>query len=75
MKAREFARSIISGPGGFKDWIDREVIAIDPGTDLEREAIALWTMRCLANTDCDGSEQAVAAILSRRMGLSAKEYE
>jgi hypothetical protein len=32
----------------------------------DRVAASVWTMRCLANPHCEGSNAALAAILERR---------
>lgn len=63
MTATEFATNIIEGAGGLADFEERESPTWPHG---ERVGVVLWTLRCLANPDCQGSEQAVAAILARR---------
>ena len=63
MKIDEFAKRIIEGPGGMNVFQDREVVSF-PYSD--RVAASVWTMRCLANPDCEGSEEAIKAILKKR---------
>jgi hypothetical protein len=75
MTAREFAREIVEGTGGFDAWVEREG-PVDPATADGRIELAYWTMRCLANPRCEGSEEAVAAILEHRrqcIGEKAKK--
>lgn len=36
------------------------------------EAVAAWIIRCLANPDCDGSEEMIAAIVKRRKKWSGR---
>lgn len=67
--ARIFAESIILGPGGMDAFEHHEVAVWHTGSD--RVAAAMWTLRCLANPDCEGSEAALAAILSQREQLKA----
>lgn len=63
MTAREFAKDLIEGPGGFDSWVEHEYPAFE---DTEKIEVVLWTLRCLANPECRGSKEAVAAILERR---------
>jgi hypothetical protein len=63
MKIDEFATKIIEGPVGMNVFQAREVVSF-PYSD--RVAAAVWTMRCLANPRCEGSEEAILAILEKR---------
>ena len=38
-----------------------------------RVAASVWTIRCLGNPDCEGSDVAVAAILARREQLQRQK--
>lgn len=72
MTATEFARSIIEGPGGMNAYEDREVVAF---SESDRVRAAFWTMRCLANPECEGSQEAIEAILARRNRRPGKNKE
>lgn len=61
-----FATAIIEGVGGLNDY-ERHELVVWPYSD--RIASAVWTMRCLANPACEGSEVALAAILARREAM------
>ena len=63
MTAWEFARGIIEGVGGMNSFEQHEeVIWHHP----DRVAAAIWTMRCLANPECEGSAEALASIIEAR---------
>lgn len=65
MSISEFCRQIITGGGGFHVYEDREVVVY--ATSAARDqAIAAWTIRCLANVHYKGSQEAVQAIQKRR---------
>ena len=64
MNARDFAKSVIEGSGGMNDFENREMVVFE---DSDRVEGALWMLRCLANTACEGSQDAIEAILTRRM--------
>ena len=61
--ASSFARQIIEGPGGMNDYEEREVVVWPTS---ERVAAAMWTLRCLANPACEGSAEALDAIIKQR---------
>jgi len=63
MRLLDFAEQIINGNAGFIDFCDRE--AVVPHSSIE-VAVACWTIRCLANPDCPGSQEAIDAILAKR---------
>lgn len=63
LKCSAFARAIIEGPGGMNDFEAREVVA---WKHPDRIAAAIWTMRCLANPECEGTQEAIDAILRAR---------
>jgi hypothetical protein len=63
MKAMDFARSVIEGSGGMNDYEEHELVVWHVP---DRVAAAHWTLKCLANPDCEGSEEAVQAILQER---------
>lgn len=56
MKLSEYVNKIINGPGGYKVMVERE------GGDESPEEVARFVIRCLANIECEGSEEAVEAI-------------
>ncbi len=63
LRIDDFATAIIEGCGGLNDY-QRYELVVWPYSD--RIAAAVWTMRCLANPPCEGSDVALAAILARR---------
>lgn len=63
MNLREFATNIIEGSGGMNAFEHHEVV--DFGCS-DRVAAAEWAIKCLANPRCEGSEEAIAAILAQR---------
>ncbi len=63
MTAIDFASAVIEGPGGMNDYEDHEMVVWH---NSDRVAAAHWMLKCLANPDCKGSEEAVAAILEAR---------
>lgn len=63
LSATEFAREVIEGPGGLNSFESREMVVFH---EHERVHAAAWMIRCLANIDCPGSEEAVASILEKR---------
>ena len=69
MDATEFARKIIEGTGGMNDYERYEVVVWHVH---ERVAAAEWTLRCLANPHCEGSQEALDAILAERQRKTAK---
>ena len=69
MTATDFAKSIIEGTGGLNSFEDREVATWDHS---DRVQSAVWTLRCLSNPACEGSQEAIDAILERRARLAAE---
>jgi hypothetical protein len=63
--AQAFAKHIIEGVGGMND-CERHELAVFPLGD--RVAAVEWTLRCLANPECEGSAEAFAAIAEKRLG-------
>lgn len=59
----EFCNSIINGNGGLLDYEQHEVAVPTVPRDV---AVAAWTIRCLANPGCEGSEHLVEMILAKR---------
>ena len=61
---------IISGPTGLETYEEREFVIwhIPP-----YEVAATWVIRCLANPDCEGSQQVLDSILARRARVSAQK--
>jgi len=59
----DFALQIIEGPGGLNSYQEHEIVSW-PYSD--RVAAAVWTIGCLGNPHCEGSDVAIAAILERR---------
>jgi len=62
----DFAKQIIEGSGGMNAYEAHEFVSW-PYSD--RIAASVWTMRCLSNPRCEGSDVAIAAILARREQL------
>lgn len=62
----DFALRIIEGPRGLNVYEDSEVVSW-PYSD--RVAASVWTMRCLSNPGCKGSDVAIKTILARRKKL------
>ena len=58
-----FASKIISGTGGLHDFEEYEMA--EPNIDRD-EAIAIWTIKCLANPGCEGSREIFDLIADRR---------
>lgn len=58
----EFADRIVNGGGGFKCMEDRE-FCIFPDREV---AVAEFVIRCLANPECEGSEDVLNAIINWR---------
>lgn len=63
MNIKQFAKDIIEGVGGLNDFEHYEM-AVPHVSD--RVWAAIWTIQCLANPTCEGSAEAIAAILERR---------
>lgn len=63
MDIAKWCRDIIEGPGGMNDYEKYEMAIWN---DSERVAAAAWVLRCLANPECKGSQEVLAAILTRR---------
>jgi hypothetical protein len=66
LRIDDFATEIIEGGGGLNDY-ERHELVVWPYSD--RIAASVWTMRCLANPACEGSDVALAAILARREAM------
>ncbi len=67
MKAMDFARACIEGSGGMNDYEYYEFVVWDVP---DRVAAAHWILKCLANPACEGSEEALAAIMAHRETVS-----
>jgi hypothetical protein len=63
LRIDDFATAIIEGAGGLNDYERHELVVWPYSKQL---AASVWTMRCLANPDCEGSDVALAAIMARR---------
>ena len=62
----DFAIKIIEGMGGMNDYEQYELVAWH---NPERIAAAIWTLQCLANPKCEGSQEVLDAIIARRREL------
>lgn len=69
-KISHWCRDIIEGVGGLNDF-ERYELAV-PNVS-ERVWAAAWTLRCLANPKCEGSDDVLRAIMDRRGVLAASE--
>ena len=58
----EWTRQIIHGPGGMNSYEAHELAMFDD----DRLDAARWVLRCLANPNCEGSADVLAAIIARR---------
>jgi hypothetical protein len=72
MTAMKFAREIIEGTGGLESFIEHELPDYE---DSDRVVAAHWTLKCLANPDCEGSEEAIQAILAARQQRLTSKIE
>lgn len=63
MNAREFCKKIMDEPGGWLDFERREMVVC---YDSRESCIANFVLNCLANPKCEGSGEALAAIIERR---------
>lgn len=61
--ATDFAKQIIEGPGGMNDFERYEIVVFH---NSERVAAAVWTLRCLANPECEWSQEVIDHILAVR---------
>lgn len=59
----QWVKRIITGIGGFMAWEDNVYVDL---YNTREEAIALFVIRCLANPDCNGSEQVLQEIIENR---------
>ena len=59
----EFCTKIIEGVGGLHDFGYYEMATPNYDRDV---STAIWVIKCLANPKCEGSEEAIQAILERR---------
>lgn len=66
MDIPSFITRIVNGPGGFKVQEDREFI-VYPDREV---GLAGFVVRCLANPQCEGSQEVLDAILARRAKVS-----
>lgn len=60
---KAWVRGVIEGRGGMNDYEEREWVVWHVP---DRVAAADWVVRCLANPDCEGSAEMLAAIHARR---------
>jgi len=63
MNAMGFARKVIEGTGGMDDFERYEIVSWKCS---DRVAAAHWMLKCLANPDCEGSQEALDAIIKAR---------
>ena len=54
---------IINGAGGYKAFQKYELAVENYEHDI---CVSIWILRCLANPECDGSEEVIDAILKVR---------
>jgi len=64
MNILEFSKKIINGVGGLHDFVEYELAVPNYDRDV---CVAIWVLKCLANPKCEGSEEAVAAIVEKRL--------
>jgi len=63
MNILEFSEKIITGVGGLHDFEYHEMATPNYDRDV---TVAIWVMKCLANPLCEGSDEAIQAILEKR---------
>ena len=63
MNILEFSEKIISGVGGLHDFEYHEIATPNYDRDV---VVAIWVLKCLANPDCEGSKEAIEAIIEKR---------
>ena len=63
MNISKFAKEIIEGVGGLDDY-ERYEMAIPKGR--KEIVVAKWTIECLANPGCEGSEEILSVIIKKR---------
>lgn len=64
MDVSAWIERIITGPGGMEAYEHHEVVSWNVP---DRQAAIGWALRCLANPQCEGSAQVLAAIQERRV--------
>lgn len=69
MNIVEFSKKIIEGVGGLQDFEYYEIASPNYSRDV---SAAIWTIKCLANPKCEGSEEVLSAILERRKEIAAE---
>lgn len=72
MDDRAFANYIVKERIWGQDYAD-EINSWAEPDDLV--CTAMWTLKCLANPDCEGSEEAIAGILERRYALKQAKVD
>lgn len=65
----DFAREIIEGTGGMNDYEEYEKVVWH---ESDRVAASAWTLRCLANPNCKGSQEVLDLILATRAEAEAE---
>ena len=68
MKIKEWIDRVINGPSGMNSFEQHELVVWHCG---EREAAANWIIRCLANPQCEGTEDVLHAIMEQRAKAQA----
>ena len=65
MDIKNWVSQVIKGVGGFLSWEEHEMPTYHNTRD---EQIAAFVLRCLANSNCEGSREVLAAIIEQRVG-------
>jgi len=63
MNILEFSEKIITGVGGLHDFEYHEMATPNYDRDV---TVAIWVIKCLANPLCEGSDEAIKAIIEKR---------
>lgn len=63
MRIADWIDQVINGPSGMTSFERHEMVVWHCS---EREAAANWVIRCLANPECEGSADVLAAIAAQR---------
>jgi hypothetical protein len=67
---RQFSEKIINGDSGLHAYEYHELA--EPMGDRD-VAVAIWVIKCLANPNCEGSAEALAAVMERREEISNEQ--
>jgi hypothetical protein len=64
---RVWVHGVIDGVGGLHEFEECEIATPNIPRD---EAVAIWVLKCLGNTKCEGSQKILNEILKHRREVS-----